>query len=143
MRTRSPVASHQLPVKEKMGEAGYKKLIVWQKADELTYRVYEMSFRQASALQILKGKWVWWRDKKWRFSLTRIFAPTHSAYAAIKASAYLKPANSYFIPNSKGTRVSSSMEIFTDNSNRINSLNASLDILRFTSSKTVLGTRKE
>ena len=26
--------------REKMGEKGYKKLIVWQKADELAYQVY-------------------------------------------------------------------------------------------------------
>jgi four helix bundle protein len=31
---------HQLPEEEKMGEAGYKKLIVWKKADDLAYQIY-------------------------------------------------------------------------------------------------------
>jgi hypothetical protein len=36
--TKSP--GHPSPVKKKMAEKGYKKLIVWQKADDLAYQVY-------------------------------------------------------------------------------------------------------
>lgn len=56
-----------------------------------------MSFRQSSAFNILKGK-VAWRFKKCLFSVTNASAPVHSAYAAIKASADLKPLASYLTP---------------------------------------------
>ena len=69
-----------------------------------------MRFRHFSAVKILNGKLLWW-VKKWRFSLTKISAPTYSVYAAIKASAGLKPAASYLAPNSKGIRKSSSMAV--------------------------------
>jgi len=61
-----------------------------------------------------------WRVKKCRFSVTRISAPTHSAYAAIKASAGFRPLDSYFAPNSNGTEKSSSIEVNSD-MNLINS----------------------
>ena len=99
-----------------------------------------MSRRQLSALSILKGR-CWWRDKKWRFSVTNAAAPVHSAYAAIKASAGLKPKRSYFRPSSKETNSSSSTGISAVVSSRINSRRSSADRLRFTSSKTVRGMR--
>ena len=42
MGYQSPVTSPQLPDKKLMTkEAGYKKLIVWQKANELAYQIYQ------------------------------------------------------------------------------------------------------
>lgn len=67
-----------------------------------------MSLRHWLALQILKGSFEWWRERKCRFSLTKSSAPTYSAYAAIKASADFKPSASYFEPNEKGMSKSSS-----------------------------------
>ena len=69
-----------------------------------------MSFRHFSAVKTLKGKSGFWL-KKCLFSVTRASAPTHSVYAAIKASAGLKPLASYFAPNSKGIKKSSSMVV--------------------------------
>lgn len=66
-----------------------------------------MSFKHFSAVKTLKGK-LECMDRKCRFSVTRASAPTHSAY---KASASLSPFVSYFAPNSKGIRKSSSMVV--------------------------------
>ncbi len=68
------------------------------------------NFNVLSAVRTLKGKLVW-RERKCRFSETSTEAPIHSVYAAIKASAGLKPMDSYLDPNSKGTQVSSSMVV--------------------------------
>ncbi|MBU0878832.1 MAG: HPr family phosphocarrier protein, partial [Candidatus Omnitrophica bacterium] len=80
-------------------------------------------FKQASAVRTLKGRL---NDffKKWRFSVTNISEAVNSAYAAIKASAGLSPRSSYFVPISKGTRLSSSgvVRLYM---NLINSRNAS------------------
>jgi len=65
-------------------------------------------FRQVSAVMTLKGRPLW-RDKKCLFSVTNASAPVHSVYAAINASAGLRPIDSYFVPISKGTTISSSM----------------------------------
>src|SRR3990172_5340636 len=62
-----------------------------------------------SALRTLKGK-LGFRIRKCLFSDTSTSAPTHSAYAAISASASLNTFASYLAPISKGTRKSSSME---------------------------------
>src|SRR3990167_5853655 len=67
-----------------------------------------MSFRHFSAVTTLKGK-LECSDKKCRFSVTKASAPTHSVYAAIKASAGLKPLASYLTAISKGTTKSSSI----------------------------------
>lgn len=82
-----------------------------------------MKFKQFCAVKTLNGNPQWWR-RKWRFSLTKASAPTHSVYAAIKASADLKPFVSYFAPNSKGTKNSSSITVNLL-IRIINSLNAS------------------
>ena len=60
-----------------------------------------------SAVKTLKGKLGFW-FKKCRFSVTRASAPTHSVYAAMNASAVLKPLISYLTPSSNGIRKSSS-----------------------------------
>ncbi|MFH0941073.1 MAG: (d)CMP kinase, partial [Candidatus Omnitrophota bacterium] len=80
-------------------------------------------FRQFAAVKTLKGRSSW-RDRKYLFSVTRISALTYSAYAAINASADLRPLDSYFEPNSNGTSVSSSIfvKVFIKS---INSLKAS------------------
>ena len=54
-----------------------------------------MRFRHSCAVKTLKGKSGWW-FRKCRFSITKTSAPTHSVYAAIKASAILNPLISYF-----------------------------------------------
>ena len=69
-----------------------------------------MNFKQLSALRTLKGRLVF-RLKKCLFSDTSTSAPTHSAYAAIKASASFNPIRSYFRPNSNGTTKSSSIVV--------------------------------
>ncbi len=69
-----------------------------------------MIFRQSSALRILNDRFECF-VRKCLFSVTRTSAPTHSAYAAMKASASFKPILSYFTPNSNGTRKSSSIEV--------------------------------
>ena len=69
-----------------------------------------MSFRHLSAVRTLKGR-PGFLLRKCLFSVTRASAPTHSAYAAMKASAGLNPLDSYFKPKSKGTRKSSSMAV--------------------------------
>ncbi len=83
-----------------------------------------MSFKQLAALMISSGRLVW-RDRKCRFSLTKISAPTYSAYAAISASAGLRFIASYFEPNSKGISESSSIMVLLCRKS-INSLNASM-----------------
>jgi len=98
----------------------------WNKSDYLV-----KTLRHCSALITLNGS-LSWRDKKCRFSLTNISAPVHSTYAAINASCGLKTA-SYFIPISKGTKKSSSIDVMAA-ANSINSLNSSGVRLRFTSS---------
>ena len=73
-----------------------------------------------------------WRVRKCRFSVTRISAPTHSAYAAIKASGGFRPLDSYFAPNSNGTTKSSSIVIDNVLRKPMNSRKASLVRLRCT-----------
>jgi len=91
-----------------------------------------MSFRQFSALRILKGR-LECCLKKCLFSDTSASAPVHSTYAAIKASAGFSPCNSYLDPNSKGTTKSSSITArFSIKST--NSENSAGDRLRRTSS---------
>ncbi len=94
-----------------------------------------MSFKQFSALMILKGRFGF-RPKKCLFSDTSASAPVHSTYAAIKASAGLNPINSYFEPNSKGTTKSSSI-VVNELIKLMNSPKASCDKLRLTSSTIV------
>ena len=99
------------------------------------------SLRQFSALNTLKESPVW-RERKWRFSVTRASAPVHSVNAAIKASAGFRPFASYLAPNSKDTSISSS--ILTDLLIKSrNSLNASGVRLWRTSSAISLVMRKE
>jgi len=81
------------------------------------------------------------RVRKCRFSVTRISAPTHSAYAAIKASAGLMPLDSYFAPSSNGTRKSSLMVARLD-MKPMNSRNVSGVKWRLTSSTVNRGIRK-
>lgn len=69
-----------------------------------------MSFKHSFAVKTLKGK-LGWLLKKCLFSVTNASDPTHSVYAAIKASASLNPFVSYFAPNSKGMRKSSSIAV--------------------------------
>jgi len=69
-------------------------------------------------------------------------APIHSVYAAMKASAGLKPMASYLDPNSKGTHVSSSMVVKDRTVNR-NSLKASWVRLFLTSRIIMRGIRTE
>lgn len=82
-----------------------------------------MKLKHFSAVKTLNGNLLW-RVRKWRFSLTRISAPTYSVYAAMKASAGLKPSVSYLAPNSKGT-INSSSILVNLFARSINSLNAS------------------
>ncbi len=74
----------------------------------MIYMNNQMRFKHFSAVNTLNGK-PRRRDKKCRFSVTRTSAPTHSVKAAIKASASFNPLDSYFAPNSKGIRKSSSI----------------------------------
>jgi len=67
-----------------------------------------ISLRHSSAVTTRKGR-LSVCFKKCLFSVTRASAPTHSAYAEIKASASLNPKASYFAPRSKGTTKSSSI----------------------------------
>ena len=92
-----------------------------------------------SAVKILKGKLGFWFKKCW-FSVTRASAPTHSVYAAIKASASLKPLLSYLMPNSKGIRKSSSITVRSEMKSK-NSRNSLWNRLRLTSSTMVRGIR--
>ncbi len=69
-----------------------------------------MIFKHFSEVRILKGK-LGWRCKKCRFSVISASAPTHSVYAAMRASASLNPFASYFAPISKGIRKSSSIVV--------------------------------
>ncbi len=91
-----------------------------------------MSFRQFSALSILKGR-LECCFKKCRFSDISASAPVHSTYAAIKASAGFSPCNSYLDPSSKGTTKSSSTTA-RFSINPTNSENSAGDRLRLTSS---------
>ncbi len=96
-----------------------------------------MSFRHLSAVKTLKGK-LGLRLRKCRFSVTSTSAPTHSAYAAIKASAVLSPLRSYLKAISKGTKKSSSIEA----ASLMKIMNSQRDTgskLRFTSSNIVRG----
>ncbi len=96
-----------------------------------------MMLKHFSAVKILKGKSGWW-FKKCQFSVTRASAPTHSVYAAIKASAILKPLISYLTPSSNGIRKSSSIVVIS----LMKIMNSPMDTgskLRFTSSKIVRG----
>ena len=68
------------------------------------------NFKQSAALRTLKGRF-FWLDKKCLFSDTKISAPVHSVYAAIRASADFSPFASYLEPNSKETRKSSSIVV--------------------------------
>ena len=67
-----------------------------------------MIFKHSSAVKTVNGK-SGWRFRKCLFSVTNASAPTHSAKAAMRASASFSPLTSYFTPISKGTRKSSSM----------------------------------
>lgn len=98
-----------------------------------------MSFKHSSAVRTLKGKSVC-RFRKCRFSVTNTSAPTHSVYAAIKASAGLSPLISYLTPNSKGIKKSSSIMV-TSEMNSKNSRKTSWTKLRLTSSTIVRGIR--
>ncbi len=69
-----------------------------------------MNLREYWAVKTLKGRSVW-RDKKCLFSVTKTSALIHSVYAAIRASAGLRPLASYLAPNSKGIRKSSSIVV--------------------------------
>ena len=104
-------------------------------------RAARIRFKQVSALRTLKGRFECF-VRKCRFSDTSTSAPTHSAYAAMKASAGLNPLISYFAPNSKGTLKSSSISaIFS--MNFMNSLNSAGTMLRLTSSMIKRGTEME
>jgi hypothetical protein len=70
-----------------------------------------MSFKLFSAVSTLKGR-LGCLLRKCLFSVTRASAPTHSVYAAIKASAGLNPLDSYFEPNSKGQKGSESLRLW-------------------------------
>jgi len=98
-----------------------------------------MILRHLSAVRIWKGKS---RScfRKCLFSVTRTSAPTHSVYAAMRASAIFNPLISYFTPSSKGTRKSSSIEV-NALTKLMNSWKYSGDKLRFTSSNIVRGRR--
>lgn len=98
-----------------------------------------MNLRQVSALTTLNDK-LDWRSKKCRFSVTNAFAPVHSTYAAIRASAGFKPNVSYLAPNSKGISVSSSMLVVVL-TKIINSLNSSWVRFFLTSSTIIRGMR--
>jgi len=100
-----------------------------------------MNFKQFSALRILNGRLGFWL-KKCLFSVTNASAPTHSVYAAIKASAGFSPINSYFEPNSKGTTKSSSTYTMSV-TKLINSLKYSGARFRLTSSTINRGMRIE
>lgn len=65
------------------------------------------TLRACSAVSTLNGRSER-RVRKCRFSVISASAPTHSVYAAMKASADFNPLVSYLTPNSKGTSKSSS-----------------------------------
>ncbi len=98
-----------------------------------------MSFRHSSAVTTLKGKSLWW-VRKCLFSVIITSAPTHSVYAAMKASADLRPLASYLMAISKGTTMSSSIVVIAL-MNLTNSWKASADKFRLTSSNIVRGMR--
>ena len=93
---------------------------------------YFMTRNACSAECTLKGRF-FCRVKKCLFSVTRMSALTHSAYAAIKASAGFNPREWYFSPSSNGIRKSSSIVVKPLRS-KISSLNALGDTLSRTSS---------
>ena len=76
------------------------------------------------------------RDKKCLFSVTKTSAPTHSVFAAINASAGLKPIVSYLNAISKGTTMSLSTDVKSCIS-LLNSWKVSGDMFLFTSSNIV------
>jgi len=98
-----------------------------------------MRLKHFSAVKILKGKSCWW-FRKCRFSVTSTSAPTHSVYAAMKASASFRPFLSYLAPNSKGIKKSSSI-IVNSEMNSKNSRNSLWTKFRLTSSAIVRGIR--
>ncbi len=98
-----------------------------------------MRFRHFSTVKILKGK-LEWCVRKWRFSPAKISAPTYSVYAAIKASAGLKPAASYLKTVSNEATKSSST-VVNVLINLLNSWNASVDKFRLISSNIARGIR--
>lgn len=111
--------------------AGFSHICYWKEA--------VMNFRQLSALRTLKGRFGFC-FKKCLFSVTSASAPTHSVYAAMKASASFNPILSYLTPNSKGTRKSSSIEVSSEIKSK-NSRNSLWPKLRLTSSAIVRGIR--
>ncbi len=80
--------------------------------------------------------------RKSRFSLTRTFALTHSAYAPISASAGFKSRLRYAVNKPVGTRLSSSMTQPINCQNRWSSFSMSGLIFRPASSATIRGTRR-
>ncbi len=98
-----------------------------------------MSFKHFWAVKTLNGSPLWWL-RKCRFSVTSASAPTHSVYAAIKASAALSPLASYLKAISKGTTTSSSI-VVNALIKFMNSRKDSGDKLRLTSSNIVRGIR--
>ena len=114
-----------------------------KKIGKFRYYSYYLSkiLRQFSAVRTLKERLLW-RDRKCLFSVTNASAPTHSVYAAIKASAGFRPFVSYLAPNSNGTSVSSSIfvKVFIRS---INSLKASGVKLLRNSSVINRGIRRE
>jgi hypothetical protein len=99
-----------------------------------------MSLRQSVAVRTLNGRLSRCR-RKCLFSVTNASAPVHSTYAAINASAGLRPSVSYFEPNSKGTTKSSSMTV-RPRRKPTNSRNSSCVKWRPTSSTINRGIRK-
>lgn len=100
-----------------------------------------ISLRHSSAVTTAKGR-LSVRFRKCLFSETRASAPTHSAYAAINASADFNPRVSYLKPVSKGTTKSSSIDVRLV-AKLMKSLYSSDDRFRRTSSETSLGRRRE
>ncbi|OQX87347.1 MAG: hypothetical protein B6D55_03685, partial [Candidatus Omnitrophica bacterium 4484_70.2] len=107
-----------------------------EKLKENYFKIFKVSL----AVRTLKGRFL--RVKKCLFSVTNTSAPTHSVYAAIKASAGFNPKDSYLAPISKGTKISSSIlvNLFIE---IINSLKASVVRLLRTSSTINRGIRRE
>ena len=69
--------------------------------------------------------------RKFRFSVTNASAPTHSVYAAMKASADFNPLGSYLTPSSKGIKISSSIPSVESCRNWMNAtISAGLRFLR-------------
>lgn len=110
---------------------------IWQRGRGRCFN--QMSLRHSSAVKTLKGK-SGFLLRKCLFSVMSASAPTHSVYAAMKASASLKPFLSYLVPNSKGTRKSSSI-IDNFEMKSKNSRNSLWSRLCLTSSTMVRGIR--